>query len=194
MYFLKQQPLKSSTPPCLSSSPQLLCSHLPNPFFVQPQLSIRPTLAQMGESPCILKGPRRRGFGVVSLQQCCLNQQSQYSKNSPIWVPKSTQSDTVYHHVFSVLCLNTPFFPLSEPLHPSIRCLCLSIPSLTKALSCVCDPFVASLCLAACRGGKELGKVTPQALAASRPSCLSMDEKDRQICLWFKVHPGNYSE
>lgn len=31
MYLLKQWPLKSSTPPCLSSSPWLLCSHLPNP-------------------------------------------------------------------------------------------------------------------------------------------------------------------
>lgn len=198
MYLLKQWPLKSSTPPCLSSSPQLLCSRLPNPLLVSPPLPIRPTLAQAVESPIYRRGLKGGGFGVASLQQCRLYERSQYSEESVVWAPQSTQSATgdlctIMSSPFVASTLPSSFFLIHSS--PSIPLLSFSVPPLAKTLSSVCDPSVAPPCLAAC--GSGAGAVhgqAPSTRCLPPLSCLAMDEKRRQICLWFKVHPGNYSD
>lgn len=88
----------------------------------------------------------------------------------------------MYHYVLSVLRLYTT----------SIRCLCST---LSPYSFLVCNPPPLHLHARLAAGpGEEPCKASTRALAALLHSCLAMDEKQRQKCLWFKVHPGNYSE
>lgn len=101
----------------------------------------------------------------------------------------------MYHHVPSVLHLYTPFFPFSESVHPLYS---LSLPLCSNPWPELFLLFVTPLLLLhawlLAGPGQEQSAAGAQALAASLPSCLGIDEKQRQICLWFKVHPGNYSD
>lgn len=102
----------------------------------------------------------------------------------------------MYHHVRSVLFLYTPFVLLSEPLHPlhSSR-PAPSHPQPPKSFFSLW-PLCCSSMLG-CSRGRCRSCARPWAPRARRLpplSCLAMDEKRRQICLWFKVHPGNYRD
>lgn len=138
MYLLKQWALKSSTSPC-----SLFFSSAP--LLISPQLPIRPALAQAIESPHISQGPQRRGF--ASLQQCCLYEKSQYSEESSVWAPQSTQSATrdlctIMSSPFTASTLLSSFF--SVPLHPlySSSLPLLSTLSQNSFLLLVTPPFL----------------------------------------------------
>lgn len=193
MYLLKQWPLKSSTPPCLSSSPQLLFSHFPNPL-VSPRLLIRPTLAQAVESPIYIVGASKESVSVAVL---------------PLWKVLVFRGEACLcsskHSIchWGLVCHHVPLFTAStfpsslflNHATPTIPHLSLFVPPSAKTLSSVCDPSVAPLCLAA-RGARARAAHHCGLSACYFPphSCLAMDEKQREICLWFKVHPGNYSD
>lgn len=100
--------------------------------------------------------------------------------------------------------------PLTLPLYTTMSSLfsACTLPSIT--LNHSTPPFVVSLfhpkpipLLALCpppplrlhaRLPAGPGEELSRAPATSLRSCLAMDEKQRQKRLWFKVHPGNYSE
>lgn len=175
MYSLKQWPLKSSTPLCLSPSPQLLCFHLLNTFLYGADQPL-----DLGQHKRVKVSVHCRVFKKEALEP------SWYSGTSPVQPPKSPQPMS---SLFSACTL--PSITLSEPLHPP------HWPSLcsTQCPFLVWDPPPLRLHARLPAGpGEELCEPSARGLAASLPSCLAMDEKQRQKRLRFKVHPGNYSE
>lgn len=94
---------------------------------------------------------------------------------------------------------SSPFSLRATPPPPFLAALSLSHPRPgQKLFSSVCDPLRPLLHAWLLAGAGAGAAYTAGGFRAPRRlpplGCLAMDEKQRQICLWFKVHPSNYSD
>lgn len=166
MYSLKQWPLKSSTPLCLSPSPQLLCFHLLNTFLYSPDQPL-----DLGQHKRLKVSVHCRVFNKEALEP------SWYSGKSPVWASKSPQPMS---SLFSACTL--PSITLSEPLHPPHS------PSLCSTLSQYPSWFATPLHCASmlgCLRGQERSCASPVP-GASLPRSLAvkpwMKSRDKNVC------------